>query len=371
MMTFFVQSFMFDSKKSDSGPDQYIFPRDMQFIPEFTVVDMHIMTSNNDTEGGYGCKLKKIALHPTTLYSYMGPESLQLLPGTFAQATELALERAQANLFVHNQFEAKNVAFFRRVPDNSFISTVPVAEGYYRIVGPNGAELFPGVPCVDIAVEDLFRFANVVGEELQDKVFDAVTLLDFSSAASALWMYVVGVSAYKSGDPLLSEFRGVPLVDVDAFLRSVDFEGVDEDAEMGGVVMEDRVVFPFKHEIASLNAKAVVTVFTAPVVSSGTPAPCPDFSLISEASTVTKGYLVTIGTRCVPDMLRVVLNVTGCMTVMPGGSPVRMDYASVAMERMQKRRRLCGGLCGVSDGAMVDGTTTPITAGGAEEEESP
>ena len=51
VMTFFVLSFMFDSKKSDNGADQYIFPRDMQFIPEFTVVDMHIMTSHNDTEG--------------------------------------------------------------------------------------------------------------------------------------------------------------------------------------------------------------------------------------------------------------------------------------------------------------------------------
>lgn len=361
VMTFFVQSFMFDSKKSDSGVDQYIFPRDMQFIPEFTVVDMHIMTSNNDTEGGYGCKLKRIAPHPTTLYSYMGAESLRLLPDTFERATELALERAQENLFVHNQFEAKNVAFFRRVPDNSFISSMPVTEGYYRIVGPNGAELFPGVPCVDIAQEDLFRFANVVGEELQDKVFDAVTLLDFSSAASALWMYVVGVTAYKNSDPLLSEFRGVPLVDVDVFLKSVDFEGVDEDVEVGGVVMEDRVVFPFKSDIASLNARAVVTVFTTPVVSSGVPAPCPDFSLLSEASTVTKGYLVTIGTRAVPDMLRVVMNVNGCMTVMPGGSPVRMDYASVAMERMQKRRKLCGG----------DGTATPSAGGAVEEAESP
>lgn len=265
----------------------------------------------------------------------------------------------------------------RRVPDNSFISTVPVAEGYYRIVGPSGGELFPGVPCVDIAVEDLFRFSNVVGEELQDKVFDAVTLLDFSSAASALWMYVVGVSSYgnKSSDPLLSEFRGVPLVDVDVFLRSVDFEGVDDDAEVGGVVMEDRVVFPLKFDIVSLGAKAVVTVFTTPVVSSGTPAPCPDFSLISEASTVTKGYLVTIGTRAVPDMLRVVLNVTGCMTVMPGGSPVRMDYASIALERLQKRRRL-GGCGGDNIGGAADGASSPAIGGGdannaGEEAESP
>ena len=45
-----------------------------------------------------------------------------------------------------------------QVPENSFISSVPIVDGYYRIVGPNGAELFPGVPCVDIAQEDLFRY---------------------------------------------------------------------------------------------------------------------------------------------------------------------------------------------------------------------
>jgi hypothetical protein len=156
-MTFFVQSFMFDSKKSDNGIDQYIFPRDMPFIPEFSVVDMHLMTSHNDTEGGYGCKLKKITMHQTSLYSYLGPESLHLLPDSFDKATQLAVERGQENPFIHNQFESKNVAFFGKVPENSFISSVPVVEGFYRIVGPNGGELFPGVPCVDIAQEDLFR----------------------------------------------------------------------------------------------------------------------------------------------------------------------------------------------------------------------
>jgi hypothetical protein len=141
----------------DNGTDQFLFPRDMQFIPEFTVVDMHLMTSHNDTEGGYGCKLKKIAIHCTTLYSYLGSEGLDLLPGSFGVATELALERARNNLFIHNQLESKNVAFFSKVPENSFVSSVPVVDGFYRIVGPNGGEIFPGVPCVDIAKEDLVR----------------------------------------------------------------------------------------------------------------------------------------------------------------------------------------------------------------------
>lgn len=172
-MTFFIQPFMFDNKKSENGTDQFIFPRDMNFIPEFTVVDMHLMTSNNETDNGYGCKLKKIDLHPTTLYSYLGPESLHLLPSSFSRAGELAVERAKNNLFIHNQLESKNVVFFGSVPANSFVSSTPVSEGFYRIVGPSGGELFPGVPCVDIAKEDLIRFVLMM-KFLKFKIYSII-----------------------------------------------------------------------------------------------------------------------------------------------------------------------------------------------------
>ena len=201
------------------------------------------------------------------------------------------------------------------------------------------------------------RFANAVADDLDDRVLDAITLLDFASCASALRMYVVGLQAYKTGDPLLSDFRGVPLVDVDAFLKSVDFEDIGGDLEVSGVVLEDRVVFPFKHEIVSIGAKPIVTVFTTPVEFSGKPAPCPDFSLVSDDSTVSKGYLVTIGTRTIPDILRVVFNVMGCMA-MPGGSPVRMDYASMMLKRMQKKRKLVGDGDGTEEGE-VDSVGSP------------
>ncbi len=238
------------------------------------------------------------------------------------------------------------MAFYAKVPVNSFISSVPVVEGFYRIVGSNGGELFPGVPCVDVSKEDLFKFSNSVAEDQQDRVFDAITLLDFSSCASSLWMYVVCVSSYKTGDPMLSDFRGVPLVDVDGFLASVDFDREVDPSWVSG----DKIVFPFRHEIVSLESSSVVTVYKEPVVSGGSggsagsgdsagsgislfPVPCPDFSLVSEASPVVKGYLVTIGTKKIPDILRVVLNVMGC-TFLPGGAPVRMDY----MDRVKRRR---------------------------------
>jgi hypothetical protein len=190
-----------------------------------------------------------------------------------------------------------------------------------------------------------------VADDIQDRVLDAITLFDFASCASALQMYVVGLQSYKSGDPMLSDFRGVPLVDVDAFLRSVDFEDVGGDLEVGGVVMEDRVIFPFKHDIVSLGAKPIVTVFTTPIESVGKSALCPDFALVSEESAVGKGYLVTIGTRAMPDILRVIFNVKGCMA-MAGGSPIRMDYASMMLSRSQKKRKLVSDGDGSEDGEV-------------------
>lgn len=155
-------------------------------------------------------------------------------------------------------------------------------------------------------------------------------------------MYVVGLAAFKSGDPLLSDFRGVPLVDTDVFLKGVDFETLTsgESAESA----ESVVVFPFNHGIVSLDAKPVVTVTTEPSVFAGKPPPCPDFSLVSEGTAVGKGYLVTIGTPAVPDILRLVFNVMGFQSL-SGGTPVRVDYAS----RIEKRRKLTDGTHAVDE----------------------
>ena len=339
VLTFFVHSFMY---KADNGDNQAVFPRDndMQFIPEFTVVDMRIMTSNNDVEGGYGCKLQRISLHHTTLYSYMGVEALSLLPETFQGAADLAVERAEASPFIRQQLEGKNVAFFARVPAKAFVSSVAVAEGFYRMVGPNGSELFPGVPCVDIAKAELMKYANVV-ETCEDDVFQAITLLDFASCASALCMYVVSVQGNysKTKDPALGDFRGVPLVDVDQFLKSVDFEAGEEEM----VVMSDRIVFPFKCEVAGLgDAVPYVTVFTKPVLDVlAKPAPCPDFSLLSEELSIGKGYAVTIGTKAAPDIVRMTFNVMGCMSSAVG-TPVRLDYAALTAKRLEKKRKMLG-----------------------------
>jgi hypothetical protein len=91
VLSFYIHEFMFEVKDS-KGQESSVFPRDndIQFIPEFTMIDLRIMTSHNAVEGGYGCKLQQITLHPTSLYSYLGPESLFLIPHSLQSSLELA-----------------------------------------------------------------------------------------------------------------------------------------------------------------------------------------------------------------------------------------------------------------------------------------
>ena len=326
IVSFFIQPFMYEAResKSNKGEDrtEYIFPPQFDYLPEFTIIDMRVTISNNQTEGGYGLKLQKVTLHESTLYSYMGPDALFLLPGSDTQAKELGEARQTQNPFICNNLEAKNVAFFAKAPAHAYISSIPITEGYYRVVGPNGSELFPGVPCVDVSLADLLKFSNKTPTVLEDDVFDAITLLDFASAADALYLYVVSTHLYKS-DAALSDFRGVPLVDSNQFLSCVNFS---EDA------YPTEAVFPLPYTIAGLE-KPLLTVTTAPISIHAAPAPCPDFALLFEDCTISKGYLFSIGTVEAPEVLRMVFNIMGCQA--QGGPLQRLDY----LERAQKKRK--------------------------------
>jgi hypothetical protein len=362
VLTFWVHDFMYQAresiKKDSRGGDggrkdaepQTCFPSGIQTIPEFTIVDMHIMTSHNgNLEKGYGINLKKVALHPTTLYSYLTDASLHSIPSSYASSIDTAVAHSRESPFIHNQLEVKDTAFFCNVPPNAFISSQPVCEGVYRLVGHGASELFPGVPCVDIRAADLVRFANLSSsaEPSEDLVTDAITFFDFASAAGALHIYVVSVPSFKSRDPALGDFLGVPVIDSDQFLRSVDFGGSGEaGGAEEGEVLDDKAVFPFRHPIVDLSDRPLVTVLTAPVFNaSGPPAPCPDFALMSEMCSVSKGYLVMIGTEDAPEILRFVFNVMGCQ-FSPNGQPSRLNY----LARLGKRKEIEGASGSPEDG---------------------
>ena len=128
---------MFAPKASLRGGEaQQLFPADVQTIPEFVVVDLQIMTSHSgNSEKGYGIKLQRVSLNPTTLYSYLTKQSLLAIPGSYLESVEDAVGKSRASQFVANQLEVKNTSFFSKVPPNAFISSTPVCDGLYRLVG--------------------------------------------------------------------------------------------------------------------------------------------------------------------------------------------------------------------------------------------
>ena len=353
VLTFFAHNFMYQSNAGDVKQRQ-LFPQDngITSIPEFTIVDIMIGTSHVDCSEGYGLKLLQISLHPTSLYSYLGKESLQMLSSSITTATETAETWARESPFIMNQVATKNVTFFAKVPGNSFVCAEPVVKGVYRLHGPEQGELFPGVPFVDILASDLMKYANVVkasestgdGETPCDEILDAITMVDFACAADALWMYVVSVQQYKSGDPSLGDFHGVPLIDTDTFLKCVDFnEKFGQMESSGENPIDEQELFKFPGPIPSFSESPVVTVFTAPMSNTlGQQAPCSDFSLMSEACNVSRGYLVTIGRGDYPDVLRFVFNVNGCQGggMMGGGASgaKRVDYAVARRSMLAKRK---------------------------------
>ena len=334
---------MYQAKEGEVKKRQ-LFPQDcgITVIPEFTVVDVMIGTSHNESADGYGCKLQQISLHHTSLYSYLGKESLKLLPPGLSVATETAETWARESPFIMNQVATKNVSFFAKAPIYSFVSADPVVKGVYRLYGPDQGELFPGVPSVDIKESDLLKYTNIVlpageDEDCLDSILDAITFMDFASAADALWVYVVSVQQYKTGDPGLGDFHGVPLIDADTFLQCIDFTDKPEAS------IDEQELFKFPRAIPNLADSPVVTVFTNPVSNhSGHGVPCPDFSLLSETCSVMRGYLVTVGRGDNPDVLRVVFNVMGCSGGgMGGGGAKRIDYAS-AKQAKRKADEMAG-----------------------------
>jgi len=59
----------------------------MGVIPAFTVVDVVVAPTHNQTDG-WGCKLVRMVPHDSSLYSYMTPAALDLLPHSEAEALQ-------------------------------------------------------------------------------------------------------------------------------------------------------------------------------------------------------------------------------------------------------------------------------------------
>ncbi len=236
-----------------------------------------------------------------TLYSLMGCSGpLDRIQKSAEAALEFVREQAKVCAPVCNNLEQARYGFYAQVDPTARVVDIRDDLAFVRIECPPGSSStpVPGAHCVDVAHEDLMRFANAPGDMLA-----ARTLVDLAIAAGAAKMFCTFNDYYNRQEPMLSQFRGVPLVDCAAFLAPVQ-EGELAAGEATVTFRADwKVPHDPKLQQVALRVETTPTVHEDGEVCNeevfgvkwfATP-PCPDMPLVSPACAFAKGYRVLVG----------------------------------------------------------------------------
>ena len=107
-----VQAFSYEEKKGVGS----LFPSDIEFIPEYSVVELVVVPGAVDAaRPGYGLKFQTIRLVPQSLYSYLSPLGLALLPSTCDASSELTTRLQAENAGIKAMVETIAHVFFAKV----------------------------------------------------------------------------------------------------------------------------------------------------------------------------------------------------------------------------------------------------------------
>jgi hypothetical protein len=293
---FKVQTFMYEKKggREDSRDD--VFPPDLDVIPEFSLVEVMVLPGTTDSaEKNFGLSIAKIRPLQHSLYSYLTPTGLPLLPSTFDAAMDLAKQVAERGESIQAMIETQCVSFFAAVDSKAHLT--PVGPRMYRLSAAD-SPVVESVHEVDVREEDLLRFTNA-----GDNVGYAGFLCDMAASAGALSVLVIRDPYFQKGDPVYGEYRALPLINSEkllGFVNTLAVPGSDDEIQYD-------LPFPFE----SLDEPfAVVSV--APVMTVGVPPACPDFVLHSDEVQSSKAYPITVG-----DAQQVRLSRARALTIWP------------------------------------------------------
>ncbi len=109
-----------------------VFPRHLGVIPTFTVVDVVVAPTHNQTDG-WACKLARMTLHESSLYSYMTPTALDLLPHSEAEALQFYEAMAPKCEKICNVIERTRQCFYAPLTQGSFLAEMPLYPDYFRV----------------------------------------------------------------------------------------------------------------------------------------------------------------------------------------------------------------------------------------------
>lgn len=276
---FKVQTFMYEKKggRDDSRDD--VFPPDLDVIPAFSLVEVMVLPGTTESaDKSFGLSIAKIRPLSHSLYSYLTPTGLPLLPSNFDAAIELAKHVAERGESIQAMIETQCVSFFADVDPNAHLTAVTPL--MFRLSAGESPAL-ESVHEVDVREEDLLRLTNA-----GTNVGYAVFLCDMAASAGALSVLVIRDPYFQKEDPSYGEYRALPLINTEKLLRFVNTEflpGSDDDVQY-------ELPFP----IETLKAPYAV-VNTSPVLTVGGVPPCPDFVLHSEEVQSSRAYSITIG----------------------------------------------------------------------------
>ena len=167
-----------------------------------TLVELMLVPGPSESAGkGFGVNVATIRPLEYSLYSYLNPLGLALLPGTLDASTELAVSLLAKGAAIQAMIEPSAVSFFAPVSRKAYLTALSDgttrfhsvtlfllltrSSGMYRL-SSTAPPAVPSIHEVDIREEDLLRYTNAGGH-----VGYAIFLMDLAAAAGALSVFVV------------------------------------------------------------------------------------------------------------------------------------------------------------------------------------
>ena len=280
VFTCFLNDFHFSAEKKD------LFPAGVDEIPAHSIVDLHIAVTHNNSNG-YGVKLVKIVPHVSSLYSYVFPSSLGLVPANAAACDTLMATIPETCKPSVQCFEQSGSIFWAKEV-KCFSSKIDDALPYIRLTGvddANSTDRASWMDAVDVPAEVLRKHTN---GSANDDLYSMI-LLDVASKTGALSLLVSHDEYFAKGNSQLSTHRAVPVINVERLLSCVDLE------VLGNHVGEQEALFALNcGPLGDIKEPAFAVSMEYARNPGGKPVECSDLSICHPQMQYAKGYKIQL-----------------------------------------------------------------------------
>lgn len=244
-------------------------------IPALSLCEIELQSKNNDqVSKGTGVKISNIQVSNFSLYSCMNTLTRHG-PKSFNEARSNAVQRQTDYEGISRDLQSDRLGFFVQIDKTAVIDDERCEEyGTVHIVGWGGKDV------IDIPIEVLKKYTNV------DNVEQACQLLEVAIAMESLSVYVVN-NEFKRG-PVESTLKGIPLIDTEKMLASVDASAIDTSPvfQTPYTAVIDDVTYAIEIEIDPVPKTTMGDGINRPLSE--------DFIIVGRDVEIAKGYKIKI-----------------------------------------------------------------------------